>query len=304
MTSVVLLSGAPATATAKTVTVSFTADGPSPSSVTISPGDTIVYRNDVDPQGGGLLNAVGGVIQSVTVTVTNAAQSPFDLRPGQSRSLTYTQPVATTYVGTYQPKLLGLLPGKAVTTTGKVSVKDSSTDSPPVVSPVAQPPSQDTGSGTSTGPGAGSSGQGAGQSNPSVPSDQSDQGAGQAPPQVNYTPRSGDAAAGQVPQGSGVGASARATSGTRDNGDDNGDAAPAGTNGSAGPGDDAGVSLPQIGSADQKQESANAMSRTASDSSASSLGLPAITAVVLLSMVSAGLVRTIMVRHAGHASLA
>jgi hypothetical protein len=285
VTSVVLLSGAPATATAKTVTVSFTADVPSPSSVTISPGDTVVYRNDVDPADGGLLGSLTDPIKSVTVTVTNAAQSPFDLEPGQARALTYTQPVVTTYTADYRTTTLLLLPGRTVTTTGTVTVKSSSTGGAPAASPAPQPP-RTTAPAAPAPQSAGTSGQGAGQAGAT---------AGQVQPQVDYTPQEGNAAASQVPRG-----------GSAAGGDRGDDAAsvPGGTDGSAGPGSGSGAQdLPQIGSADQKQ-AAQAMSRASSDSAAGSLGMPSILAVVLLSMVSAGLVRTIMVRHSVRASLA
>jgi hypothetical protein len=268
--SAVLLSGGPASAATHDVTVSFTAAGPSPESVTIHPGDRVTYQNDIDPNSGSLLGVVTGAVHSVTVQVSNAARTSFPLKPGEHQTLTYSQPVKVTYTATYQPaSLLGLLSGKAMTATGTVTVADASGDSVPVVTPA--PPA----AGGTMSPQVESDQQG---SSPARSAAGSSADANQDGPTVNYTPNAGDLAAGQVPRGSSVGVPRPgAASG-----------APQGTVDGVG-------ALPRIGSA---QSQPKRLDRASSDSAIGSLGLPAITAVVLLSMVSAGLVRTIMVRHA------
>ncbi|HEY9389030.1 MAG TPA: hypothetical protein VIR27_04560, partial [Mycobacteriales bacterium] len=120
-TSALLLSGSPASATDQ-VTVSFTSDGPSPASVTIQPGDQVTFRNDVDPDGQTLLGVVTGAVKSVTIDVANASNPGFSLTPGQSRTLTYSSPVHTTYTATYRTTTLLLLPGRAMDTTGTLLV--------------------------------------------------------------------------------------------------------------------------------------------------------------------------------------
>lgn len=268
--SAVLLSGGPASAAAHDVTVSFTAAGPSPESVTIHPGDRVTYQNDIDPNSGSLLGVVTGAVHSVTVEVSNAARTSFPLEPGQHQTLTYSQPVKVTYTATYQPaSLLGLLSGKTMTATGTVTVADTSGDSVPVVAP--PPPA----AGGTMSPQVESGQQGSG---PARSAAGSSADANQGGPTVNYTPNAGDVAAGQVPRGSSVGAPRPGAA----------PVAPQDTVDGVG-------ALPRIGSA---QSQPKRLDRASSDSAIGSLGLPAITAVVLLSMVSAGLVRTIMVRHA------
>lgn len=268
--SAVLLSGGPASAAAHDVTVSFTAAGPSPESVTIHPGDRVTYQNDIDPNSGSLLGVVTGAVHSVTVQVSNAARTSFSLEPGQHQTLTYSQPVKVTYTATYQPaSLLGLLSGKTMTATGTVTVADTSGDSVPVVAP--PPPA----AGGTMSPQVESDQQG---SSPARSAAGSSADANQDGPTVNYTPNAGDVAAGQVPRGSSAGVPRPGAA----------SAAPQGTVDGVG-------ALPRIGSA---QSQPKRLDRASSDSAIGSLGLPAITAVVLLSMVSAGLVRTIMVRHA------
>lgn len=270
--SAVLLSGGPASAAAHDVTVSFTAAGPSPESVTIHPGDRVTYQNDIDPNSGSLLGVVTGAVHSVTVEVSNAARTSFPLKPGEHQTLTYSQPVKVTYTATYQPaSLLGLLSGKAMTATGTVTVADTSGDNVPVVTP--PPPA----AGGTMSPQVASDQQGSGPAR-SAAAAGSSADANQGGPTVNYTPNAGDVAAGQVPRGSSVGAPRPGAASV----------APEGTVDGVG-------ALPRIGSA---QSQPKRLDRASSDSAIGSLGLPAITAVVLLSMVSAGLVRTIMVRHA------
>ncbi|HEX5495540.1 MAG TPA: hypothetical protein VFX70_13305 [Mycobacteriales bacterium] len=273
-TSAVLLSGDPASAAAHTVTVSFTADGPSPASVTIEPGDQVVYRNTVDPNAGSVLGVVTGAVKSVAVTVEDAAQSPFSLDPGQSRALTYSNAVRAVYTATYHPTMvLGLLPARDATTTGTVLVRAVSGGSVPVVTPA--PPA----SGGAVSPLTQSGGQAVG----SAPASDAGTAGQPAGPQVNYTPNPGDVAAGQMPRnGSAAGAPSRPRS------------APSAASGSNLDTPDGVTELPQLGSASSQPRQ---LDRASSDRPVGSLGLPSITAVVLLSMVSAGLVRTIMVRH-------
>lgn len=267
VSSAVILSGTSATAAPTTVNVTFTADGVSPKSVSLQPGDTIVFKNDVDANGGGLLAPVTGVVSSVAVEVTNAAQSAFELAPGESQPITYEQPVSTTFTGEYQPRgLLGGLLGQKVETQGTVEVQSDSSGAPPVVAPrsPAPAPSPAAPEGNDT---AGPAGPG---------QDQAEQ------PDVNYTPPGGNPAGGVVPPAGnhpGTGA-------------DQG--APADEPAVPAPDTENLDSLPQPG-----QDTPAEINNASSDSATSSLGLPAIMAVVLLSMVSAGLVRTMMVRHAG-----
>ncbi|HEY9476003.1 MAG TPA: hypothetical protein VIS06_19405, partial [Mycobacteriales bacterium] len=130
VTSAVLMSGGSASATQQ-VMVSFTSDGPSPASVTLRPGDQVTFRNDVDPDSQTLLGGVTGALSSVTIDVANASNPGFTLTPGQSRTLTYSQPVRATYTATYRPTTLLLIPGKAVDTTGTLLVQDSTVSAPP-----------------------------------------------------------------------------------------------------------------------------------------------------------------------------
>lgn len=277
VTSAILMSSDPASAASHSVTVSFTADGPTPAAVTLRPGDQVVYRNDVDPNSGTLLGAVASGVKSVAVDVENASDPGFTLKPGQSRALTYSQPVRATYTATYQPStLLGLLPGRSMTTTGSLLVQAPAGETAPVAAPESSAAS--AGGGTKS-PQSGS-GQQAGSAQQGSAGSQTGQQAGQigqAGPSVNYTPNAGDVAAGRVPQG---GSAARVPD------------APAG-----GPTDHSAdvAPLPQLGAARSQPKD---LDRASSDAAIGSLGLPALTAVVLLSMVSAGLVRTIMVRHA------
>lgn len=288
VTSVVLLYEGSATASAKTVTVSFTADGPSPASVTLNPGDTVIYRNDVNPNDQALLGAVGGAIRTVNVEVTGAAQTPFVLSAGKTRALTYQSPVAATYNANLEPTmLLGIVPGQTVTTTGKIMVKDAASDTPPPTASPAPPPSSPAAGAPAPSGNTDPADQNDGQS------DQSGEGqAGSPSPQVNYTPQAGNPAAGQVPTG-GAGAAPGATATPSSGAEDTLGAPDTGTDSST----DSQATLPEIGGTDDNGGQTKAVSPASNDSALNSLGVPAITAVVLLSMVSAGLVRMIMVRN-------
>jgi plastocyanin len=269
-----------APAAPKTVTVTFTDKGPSPHSVRVSSGDSVRYVNQLTqggsvPLGGGLLAQV----QSAGVTVHDAATADFDLPTlDSSQTLTYTGPLTVNYSATYTMTLVPVLSVLGVSlvpdtvtksTTGRLSV------AAPPSQPLAQdpgatdtPPVQDAGSGTGSGsgtqsqsPGGAPAGAAAGQRT----------GGGltyQAPgPGVadRVVPHGGaGAAAGvqpQIPIGTGQDQPAPADQGL-----------PL----SSGDGSGAPASL------------MDAASRNAG------LGLPAVIAVILLSVVTAALVRTLI----------
>lgn len=100
-----------------TRTVSFTADGPSPSSLEVPSGTNVVFANDVDPSANSpVIGQVSGAIKSVTVTITGATQQSFTLQPGERANVgpyfAGATPLVLHYRSTYNSTLVaGLVPG-------------------------------------------------------------------------------------------------------------------------------------------------------------------------------------------------
>lgn len=279
----VALSGGSATATPREYEISLTANGPQPGAVELKPGDTVVYSNDVDPtDGGGLLSSTLGAVQSVSVKVYDATVEPFTLPQGESKKVTYSEAVRTTYTAHYTATLLNLLPRNMGDQTGEVVVRDDSNDKPPVEEPSIDPQAAQAG-GTedssdpvqSTTDGDEQTGTGAGTGD-----DADDSGRDQAGTDQGDNPP-GDAGSGQP------------------DAPDNETTAATGDGSAGGGSDDTNADEPSASHLPEADHY-EVVERSSSDSSQVAMGLsvPAILAVVLLSMVSAGLVRTMMVRYA------
>jgi plastocyanin len=275
-----------AAAAPKTVTVTFTDQGPRPHSVRVNSGDSVRYVNQLTQ--GGSVTLAGGVlaqVQSAGVTVHDAATADFDLPTlDSSRTLTYTGPLTVNYSATYTMTLVpvlsvlgvSLLPDPVTrSTTGRLSV--------------AAPPSQ--------------------------PLAQQDPGAGQ-PPADNTG--AGGAAQGQSPEGAPAGAPPDAPADApapadRQTGGGLSHQAPgpsvadrvvphggAGSAASVRPRIPIGTGQDQSAPADQALPppsdygSGTPPSLVDAASRNAGLGLPAVIAVILLSVVTAALVRTLI----------
>src|SRR5262249_24723128 len=162
---------------ARTVTVTFTDSGPSPSSVQLGSGDSVRFVNKLSqtgqvPIGGGLTAQV----RSAGVTVHGVAVADVDLPEfADSRKLTYPGPQTVDYTATYTLSLdpvldvlgVNLAPDTVTTTTaGRLEVA-AATDPPPPGSghhAGGQPPGQGGGDGAAGQPDrTGDGGNGAGQ---------------------------------------------------------------------------------------------------------------------------------------------
>lgn len=100
-----------------TKTISFTADGPSPSTLEIPSGTEVIFANDVDPAASQpVIGRVSGAIRSVTITITGATQRAFTLQPGERANVgpyfAGATPLVLHYRSTYNSTLVaGLVPG-------------------------------------------------------------------------------------------------------------------------------------------------------------------------------------------------
>jgi hypothetical protein len=100
-----------------TQTISFTADGPTPSSLDVPSGTEIIFANDVDPSANSpVVGQVSGAVKSVTVTITGVSQHDFTLQPGERANVgpyfAGATPLVLHYRSTYNSTLVaGLVPG-------------------------------------------------------------------------------------------------------------------------------------------------------------------------------------------------
>src|SRR5262249_45067416 len=161
----------------RTVTVTFTDDGPSPPSVELSVGDSVRFVNNLSQTGQVTVAGVTTQVTGAGVTVHGAAAADIDLPElGDSGKVRYRRPQTVDYTATYTLSLLpvpdafgaNLAPATTTTSTaGRIEVTaapgspsdgdSQQTDSPP-------PGSASTGSGghpgqdgaAATGPGQGS----------------------------------------------------------------------------------------------------------------------------------------------------
>jgi hypothetical protein len=293
----IVFAGSPvgaAAATPKTITVIFTGSGASPSSVSINDGDKIVFTNHVPQLGsisalpllGGLLGPLVGQVQAQGVVVSNAAQSAFELPTyGSTMSLTYAGPRTVDYSAQYNFKLIPLLgtpSTKTATSAGQVMVAAAPQAQQPAPNqPAPNPGNGQPGQGTGTGGGGGGTTphgtQGtAGTGNAGTVTGNSQHGGTGG---LSYQAPGPSVADQVVPHGTGGSASnARPQTPQLGTSPDQG---------AAGATDQG---LPQL-SGDGSSTQASLVD-TASRNSG--LGLPAIVAVVLLSVVTAALVRTLI----------
>jgi hypothetical protein len=139
-----LCTGSPVGATAsraKTIIVELTERGPSPSPAQLNAGDSVTFVNHVAQPGRTL--PLLGAVQNVEVDVDGVAQDVLRLRSyGSSATLTYAQPATVAYTARYTAQLVaGIVPvTRYRTTSGRMSVAP--------VQPVSSPqPSQANGVG-------------------------------------------------------------------------------------------------------------------------------------------------------------
>jgi plastocyanin len=283
----IIFAGSPvgaAPAAAKTVTVTFTDNGPSPSSVRINAGDSVTYVNKLTQ--GGSVPVVGGLlaqVQSAGVTVHDAATSDFGLPAvNSSRTLTYSAAGAVNYSATYTMKLvpvlsvlgLNLVPDTATkSTAGTLNVAAVQSNQPP--------PAQNQGGGQApaqggAAPGAAPGGSAQGGAAPGRSATGGQRTGGGLPYQV---PGPGVADR-VVPHGSGGGSGGSAANARPQ--------PPLGTSPDQSAG--SGQGLPQLSG--NGGSGPTMLVETASRNSG--LGLPAVVAVILLSVVTAALVRTLI----------
>ena len=112
-TGAIIFAGDPvgaAPSTHKTVTITFTDAGPSPSAVQLSSGDAVTFVNHLTQSGQLPVGNLLAQVQSAGVTVQNAATGAIKLpNLNDSKTLTYTGPLAVKYTATYTMSLLPLL---------------------------------------------------------------------------------------------------------------------------------------------------------------------------------------------------
>lgn len=270
-----LLSGSPvgaAAAPAKTITVEFTDHGPSPRSAQLNAGDSVTFVNHV-AQAGTTLPLLGAV-QNVEVDAVGVAQNTLALPSyNSSATLTYTQPITVSYTAKYTMRIVaGLLPvTKYQTTSGQLTVAAvHSVLAPTQGGAAGQPQTQSSTPAAGTQPAAGG---------------------------ASYAPTGRGLAAQLAPQGSG-GATTDATTEARSTG--------LGTTAQRPPGSISNPAPLQHDGNTPKGSTtkgsattngpANGVSAQVSGtvSSHTGLGLPAIIAIMLLSVVTAALVRILI----------
>lgn len=267
----------------QTHTIEFTDNGPVPSSLKINAGDTVNFVNHLSQSGS--IPLLGGILRNVqgaAVEVSGASSSPFTLQTyGSSVPLTYSTPTTANYDAAYKFQLVPILGLGGGTETQEengtltVAQVQSATQEPPKQNPVAPPapPRQPT--------------------QPAPPA----AGGGNGGGQQNQQPVTG---------GTGAGANGGGNTGTvRVPSTDEGSVAsrivpPAGSSNREGPRQDSAPTqtsddttltnpaVPELDNGSPTQAITTDVSKT------DGLGLPAIIAVVLLSVVTAALVRTLI----------
>lgn len=122
---------APSGATQTVHEIDFGSNGPTPSSVTINSGDSILFKNDVDQTASmPVLGTVGGTVSDVTITISGATQKPFVLARGQEATVgsyqTGNRPLVVKYSADYDStRAAGILPGPKQATGGTIVVQPS-----------------------------------------------------------------------------------------------------------------------------------------------------------------------------------
>lgn len=133
---VVAWQAAPSSATPSTHTITFTNSGVSPTSVTIRSGDSLQFKNNVDPTASiPVLGTATGALRSVTVTVSGAAQQRFTVQRGQQIKVgpywAGNTQLVIKYSATYNTTLVaGLLAGPSSTSSGSITVQRSPFSAP------------------------------------------------------------------------------------------------------------------------------------------------------------------------------
>jgi hypothetical protein len=276
----VALTGTSGTAGAagRTITVTFGDSGPTPGAVKLSAGDRITYVNKVTQAGTLALPLVTAQVQSAAVSVHGAATSDIPL-PQFDSSVTVTYPSAGTikYTATYTYRLLPLLNALGINLVPATATHTYSGTLGIAAAPQQQPAKPGSGGGAGAGSGGGSAGSGGGAQAPAgqVPAGQVP--VGNAPPVqggTGYQPQGPSVADRTVPHGTGSGTSTGAGNGATNARAQSPLGAPP-------------ANLPQLPS-----DGTEAV-LTGSAPNAG-LGLPAILAIVLLSVVTAALVRALV----------
>lgn len=111
--------------------IDFQADGPTPATLTIDSGDSLVFRNDVDPADSvPVLGEASSMLSNVTITVSGATQTPFTLEPGQEARVGVYRSNGTQFVvhftgGYSSTEVGGAIQGPTKQTVGTVVVRAS-----------------------------------------------------------------------------------------------------------------------------------------------------------------------------------
>jgi plastocyanin len=251
----------------RTINVTFGDNGASPEVVRMNAGDTVAFVNKVTQTGSLALADVTGQVQSASVTVNGAAQQAISL-PHFNSLVTVTYPTGGTvkYTADYTYTLLPLL-GSLAPSTRKVP----HTGTLAIAAAPVQQPAQPNGGQQPAAPGGGSAGGGAASpAQPQAPARQQ----GSVPQRqggTQFTPQGPSVADRTVPHGQG--ATGPAT-----------DARPQVPLGNVPP---AGSALPDLPS----EGTQTVLTGSAPNAG---MGVPAILAVVLLSVVTAALVRALI----------
>jgi plastocyanin len=274
-----------APATPKTITVTFGDKGPTPTSpVRITAGDTVVFVNKITQTGTLALPNVTAQVQSASVTVKGAAAQDFAL-PAYNKSVSLTYPSAGTvsYTARYTYKLLPLLNALGINLVPDTTAKDykaslaiAAASGGATQQPAPGGVQPAPGAGAGSGPGSGSgSGSGSG-GNAGAPA-----GGGNSQGPVLNAPVGGNQqGGGYQPQQPGV-ADKVVPHGTGSPARDARPAAPL-----APPQVNGGTVLP-----DPHGDTEAILTGSAPNAG---LGLPAVLAIILLSVVTAALVRALI----------
>lgn len=133
---VVAWQAVPSSATPTTHTITFTNSGVSPSSVTIKSGDSLLFKNSVDPTASvPVLGTATGALRTVTVTVSGASQQRFTVQRGDQVKVgpywAGDTALVIRYSATYRTTMVaGLLAGPSSTTNGSITVQRSPFSAP------------------------------------------------------------------------------------------------------------------------------------------------------------------------------
>jgi plastocyanin len=262
-----------------TVTVTFGDSGPTPASpVRLTAGDTVVFVNKITQTGSLVLPNVIAQVQSVSVSVHGAAASDFVLPAyNKSVSLTYPSAGSVSYTAKYTYKLLPLLNPLGINLVPDSTSRNHQATLAIAAAPVQQEPSQPATGGGAQQPGSGGvAGGGApagGAQAPNVPAPNAP--APNAPaggaPAGGYQPQGPSVADGTVPHGSGTGGRAA------------NDARPRTP-----------LTPPQVHGGTVLPNPHDTEAILTGSAPNAGLGLPAVLAIILLSVVTAALVRALI----------